>query len=140
MSQPIHPDQLKSAEDDLKKSEFHSLTELVRFMVTQLRDSIPTQYLGDAEQKAIKDVLDKYTDAKILSDIYNTVVPTIGWNHAKILAVHGQTLLSGGANYWGDYADNKTTISDLQCKIIGGAAGSAHAYCDYLWEYVLMAE
>ena len=140
LSQPIKEDLkedlLRSVQDDLKKPEFHSLIELVRFMVTSIRDYIPKQYLDEVEVKQINDTLDKFTDVNLLDQIYHHTVPTIGWNHAKILAVHGQTLLTGGANYWGDYADNRTTISDLQCKIIGGAAGAAHAYCDYLWQYV----
>lgn len=32
--------------------------------------------------------------------VQNNGLPGVSWNHAKIMAVNGTTLTTGGANYW----------------------------------------
>ena len=73
----------------------------------------------------------------VIKTLATYVLPSISWNHAKILAVDGKALMTGGANYWTEYADNEHAISDIQCKVRGDAALSAHAYCDYFWRSVI---
>ena len=75
----------------------------------------------------------------VIQMLAKELLPTISWNHAKILAVDGKFLMTGGANYWTDYNDNQHAVADLQCKIQGEAAISAHSYCDYFWKCVAPA-
>lgn len=62
----------------------------------------------------------------------------VSWNHAKIFAVNGKNLVTGGANYWSAYATGKEHdfVFDLSMSINGGAAVDAHAYADYFWGYL----
>ena len=34
------------------------------------------------------------------------------WNHGKILAVNGKTMMTGGGNYWSDYTGTQHDIID----------------------------
>ena len=64
------------------------------------------------------------------------IVPAISWNHAKILAVNGRTMMTGGGNYWREYLGSAHDIIDHQVKVKGDAAISGHKYADYFWKYV----
>ncbi|KAF3043874.1 hypothetical protein E8E11_005101 [Didymella keratinophila] len=44
-------------------------------------------------------------------------------------------MMTGGGNYWNEYADNQSEICDLQCQITGDATTTAHNYCDYFWHH-----
>ncbi|KAK3368471.1 hypothetical protein B0H63DRAFT_528836 [Podospora didyma] len=52
---------------------------------------------------------------------------------AAIVAVNSTTLMTGGGNFWSQYQANAHGIVDMQAKVKGDAAISAHPYCDYLW-------
>ena len=74
-----------------------------------------------------------------VDSLVNTILinkkPAITWNHAKILAVNGNTLMTGGINYWDLYAnDGAHDICDHAVKIQGDAAVSAHRWADYFWK------
>lgn len=71
-----------------------------------------------------------------LKDFAAFMVPSAAWNHAKIFAVRGTSLVAGGANYWGDYAGSTDSPYDLAMSIQGGAAADAHRFADYLWGYL----
>jgi phosphatidylserine/phosphatidylglycerophosphate/cardiolipin synthase-like enzyme len=85
--------------------------------------------LDDIHQK----YLAKFKEEEVIKQLFERTLPNVSWNHAKILAVNGQTLLTGGANFWNEYADNEDGISDIHVKVKGDAAISAHTYCDYFW-------
>jgi phosphatidylserine/phosphatidylglycerophosphate/cardiolipin synthase-like enzyme len=68
--------------------------------------------------------------------LFNNVTFSASWNHGKILAVGGKTMMTGGINYWSDYISYNRKIIDMQAKVIGDAAVSAHGYADYFWKYL----
>jgi hypothetical protein len=84
---------MTNVETDLNKPEFSSLVELIRFMVQCIRD-IGGGMMPEAEAK-INQALTRVTKTAILEQMYNHAAPSISWNHAKILAVHGQTFIHG---------------------------------------------
>lgn len=63
-------------------------------------------------------------------------IPPLSWNHAKIFSVNGKTLITGGANYWGDYGTGAKWLFDLSMSITGDAAADAHEFANYLWGYL----
>jgi len=72
----------------------------------------------------------------IVDGLLHKGIPAISWNHAKLVAVNGSTMMTGGGNFWGEYKYNEHDIVDMQAKIMGDAAVSVHKYCDYFWEYL----
>lgn len=61
-------------------------------------------------------------------------LPLPTWNHAKIIAVDGQRLLTGGHNLWsGDYL-LCAPVHDLSTLVEGPIAGVAHNFSESLWE------
>lgn len=127
----------KQALDQKQVDDIDALDQLINpvsYMVERVRDF--ADGLSDELRQKITRALHLVSKDSLLAKIYSQPIPSIGWNHAKILAVHGQTVMTGGGNFWKNYADNVPVVSDLQCKIIGGAAESAHAYCNYVWELV----
>lgn len=119
---------IQSSKDDLE-----NLAQLVRDMVTAIENSLGL-LLTEDKRKSIDASLAMFKKGEVVTQMTMKVAPAISWNHAKILAVHGQTLLTGGGNYWHQYMDGEREISDLQCKIKGNATFSAHSYCDHLWK------
>ena len=72
----------------------------------------------------------------MLDALFNNVTFSASWNHGKILAVGGKTMMTGGINYWDQYTAHQTKILDMQAKVTGDAAISAHNYADYFWKYL----
>lgn len=65
-----------------------------------------------------------------------SALPSVTWNHGKVLAVNGQTLMTGGINYYTEYTmKSKHDISDTAVRIHGDAAVSGHRWADYFWRY-----
>jgi phosphatidylserine/phosphatidylglycerophosphate/cardiolipin synthase-like enzyme len=91
-------------------------------------------FVPETEKTKVKKALARFSDDELIKGLNAQVLPSISWNHAKLLVVNGRTLMTGGGNYWNEYADNQSQISDLQCKVKGNVALSAHAYCDYFWQ------
>ena len=60
----------------------------------------------------------------------------ISWNHGKVLAVNGKTMMTGGGNYWSVCSGGQHDIVDQQAKLTGDAAISAHRWADYFWKLV----
>jgi hypothetical protein len=105
---------LLSRLDDIKssKEDLENLTRLVRDMVTAM-ENVMGIFLDGDKKKAIDDSLAMFKNSRIITDLVKTMLPAISWNHAKMLAVHGQTLLTGGGNYWIEYVDEARDVSDL---------------------------
>jgi phosphatidylserine/phosphatidylglycerophosphate/cardiolipin synthase-like enzyme len=78
---------------------------------------------------------------KIVDDVVvDHPLPTITWNHGKVLAVNGTTLMTGGINYISVYSDNQNLdICDHSVKVKGDAAVSAHRFLDYFWKYEILS-
>lgn len=57
------------------------------------------------------------------------------WNHAKIVAADGREVIVGGHNLWhADYL-GFAPVHDLSARVVGPAAGQAHAFLDLLWDW-----
>ncbi len=72
------------------------------------------------------------------------------WNHSKIFAMNGYSLVTGGINYWNLYESREITtpvntpppsspptVTDLDIHIDGGAAVDAHNFLNYFWFYLV---
>ncbi|KXH27763.1 hypothetical protein CNYM01_06667 [Colletotrichum nymphaeae SA-01] len=60
-------------------------------------------------------------------------LPALSWNHAKVTAVNGTTMTTGGANLWDSYGDTQVGTFDSMVKVRGDAAIEAHRYADALY-------
>ena len=61
---------------------------------------------------------------------------SVSWNHAKIVAVDGQTAIVGGHNMWTlDYLVDQP-VHDISMELTGTAAFDAHRFADRLWQFV----
>lgn len=58
------------------------------------------------------------------------------WNHSKIVAVDGQTLIEGGHNYYTDHYLRTSPVHDLSLRVSGAIAITAHTFSNPLWTYV----
>lgn len=121
-----------TSKDDKPISLLHSQAATIRAFAALLKNSfgmnIPTleelaTKISDLDKEAVLVWLKK----KTLS---------LSWNHGKILAVNGETLLTGGANYAWTSASDKYMIVEQSCKIKGDAAVSAHIWQDYFFKFV----
>lgn len=58
------------------------------------------------------------------------------WNHAKIVSIDGERILTGGHNLWaGDYLQ-KQPVHDLSMMLTGPAAADATGFANALWGFV----
>lgn len=67
---------------------------------------------------------------------FSQLLKPASWNHAKIFALNGSQLVTGGANYWAEYSQGQMLLFDLSMRIGGDAAIDAHEYANYLWGYL----
>ena len=58
------------------------------------------------------------------------------WNHAKIVAVDGKHVHTGGHNLWDDVYLQKDPIHDTSIQLDGPVAIQAHQYANGQWEYI----
>jgi phosphatidylserine/phosphatidylglycerophosphate/cardiolipin synthase-like enzyme len=93
-----------------------------------------SDYTEDKDTKKMREALAKLQKPEMIKTLSANIVPCISWNHAKILAVNGKTAMTGGGNYWHEYGDNQHLVNDIQARVTGDAAISAHTYCDYFWQ------
>lgn len=56
------------------------------------------------------------------------------WNHAKIIAVDGKTLITGGHNMWTDHYLTTAPVHDLSMRMQGTIADDAHYFINELWD------
>jgi phosphatidylserine/phosphatidylglycerophosphate/cardiolipin synthase-like enzyme len=66
----------------------------------------------------------------------NILCRSLSWNHAKIVAVDGQTAIVGGHNLWSEDYLIDQPIHDVSMQIKGSAVLDAHHYADELWKWV----
>jgi hypothetical protein len=86
-----------------------------------------------------KEDLNQLVDDVMAKDSLKAV-PAITWNHGKVLAVNGKSLMTGGMNFFGEYTSQSYhDICDHSVKITGDAAVSAHKWADYFWRYAITA-
>jgi len=62
--------------------------------------------------------------------------PFQSWNHAKIVAVDGRSVITGGHNLWsGNYLQTHDPVHDLSVHLRGPVAADAHRFVDVEWAY-----
>ena len=85
-------------------------------------------------------ILKKFNVAPYIAALRNSkyLQYHISWNHGKVLAVNGKTMMTGGGNYWDEYTGIQHDIIDQQAKVTGEAAISAHRWADYFWRLVVL--
>jgi phosphatidylserine/phosphatidylglycerophosphate/cardiolipin synthase-like enzyme len=70
---------------------------------------------------------------------YRQYVPpsATSWNHSKVLAVDGRSVMVGGMNYWaGDYLQVTDPVDDISITADGPAAADAVGFTDVLWGWI----
>jgi hypothetical protein len=60
----------------------------------------------------------------------------VSWNHSKIVAVDGYTLLTGGHNLWDEHYLRRNPVLDLSMELEGPVAQDAHLYANEQWRFV----
>ena len=60
----------------------------------------------------------------------------LSWNHAKIVAVDGRRVITGGHNMWSADYLGAAPIQDVSMEVDGPAAVDAHRFLDALWGFV----
>mmetsp|Transcript_29296 Transcript_29296/g.32420 ORF Transcript_29296/g.32420 Transcript_29296/m.32420 type:complete len:580 (-) Transcript_29296:31-1770(-) len=60
----------------------------------------------------------------------------VTWNHAKIIAVDGRYLHTGGHNLWSDIYLKKEPVHDVSVEMEGMVAYDAHMFANTQWEFV----
>jgi phosphatidylserine/phosphatidylglycerophosphate/cardiolipin synthase-like enzyme len=58
------------------------------------------------------------------------------WNHAKVVAVDGARVFSGGHNFWSQDYFGKEPVHDLSLFMTGPAAADATGFLNALWGFV----
>ena len=58
------------------------------------------------------------------------------WNHAKLIAVDGRYLHTGGHNMWSDIYLKDDPVHDVSIEMEGPVAHDAHNYADEHWEFI----
>jgi phosphatidylserine/phosphatidylglycerophosphate/cardiolipin synthase-like enzyme len=71
-----------------------------------------------------------------IEELMTPAIPSYSWNHSKILAVNGAQIVTGGANYWGDYASGAKSVWDMSMRIHGDAALEGHRFLNAVWAYL----
>lgn len=61
----------------------------------------------------------------------------VSWNHAKIVAVDGQYLWTGGHNFWDPHYLRSKPVNDLSLNMEGGPARDAHRFANAQWGYIV---
>mmetsp|Transcript_50876 Transcript_50876/g.99520 ORF Transcript_50876/g.99520 Transcript_50876/m.99520 type:complete len:475 (-) Transcript_50876:163-1587(-) len=60
----------------------------------------------------------------------------VSWNHAKIIAVDGHFLHTGGHNLWDPHYLKKDPVHDLSVEMEGGVARDGHRYAEAQWDFI----
>jgi hypothetical protein len=61
----------------------------------------------------------------------------VSWNHAKLIAVDGKYLWTGGHNFWDAHYLRSKPVNDLSLEMEGGVAKDAHRFANSQWGYVV---
>mmetsp|Transcript_43746 Transcript_43746/g.106076 ORF Transcript_43746/g.106076 Transcript_43746/m.106076 type:complete len:606 (+) Transcript_43746:139-1956(+) len=61
----------------------------------------------------------------------------VSWNHAKIVAVDGKHLWTGGHNFWHGHYLKTSPVNDLSIYLKGPVARDGHEYANAQWGYIV---
>ncbi|OAL38908.1 hypothetical protein AYO20_01659 [Fonsecaea nubica] len=106
--------------------------------VTNLVKQLNSFVTGLPNTERLTSAMQKFDAASYLTTLIKSgyLQKHISWNHGKVLAVNGKTMMTGGGNYWNCYKGDQHDIIDQQAKVTGEAAISAHRWADYFWDYL----
>ena len=57
------------------------------------------------------------------------------WNHAKIIAIDGERMFTGGHNFWTRHYLQEAPIHDVSVVLKSSVAADSHRFLDVLWDY-----
>merc|ERR1719456_1271493 len=77
--------------------------------------------------------LDENANIKLWVGAWRTGV---SWNHAKIIAVDGHSLHTGGHNLWTDHYLKNDPVHDVSMEAAGRVAHDGHRFANQQWEFV----
>jgi len=60
----------------------------------------------------------------------------VSWNHAKIIAVDGRYLHTGGHNLWDQHYLKHDPVHDLSMEATGRVAHDGHKFANKMWEFI----
>jgi phosphatidylserine/phosphatidylglycerophosphate/cardiolipin synthase-like enzyme len=60
----------------------------------------------------------------------------LGWNHAKLIAVDGTFLHTGGHNMWHKYYLSENPVHDLSVEFEGSVAVDGHHFANQQWNFL----
>jgi len=60
----------------------------------------------------------------------------VSWNHAKIIAVDGKYLHTGGHNMWDPHYLENDPVHDLSLELEGAVAHDGHLFANRQWDFV----
>jgi phosphatidylserine/phosphatidylglycerophosphate/cardiolipin synthase-like enzyme len=60
----------------------------------------------------------------------------VSWNHAKMVAVDGKFLHTGGHNLWDHHYLKHSPVHDLSIELRGQVAHSAHLFANDHWQFI----
>lgn len=60
----------------------------------------------------------------------------VSWNHAKIIAVDGRYLLTGGHNLWDAHYLKNNPVHDLSMEMEGRVTHDGHLFANAQWRYI----
>mmetsp|Transcript_25039 Transcript_25039/g.30795 ORF Transcript_25039/g.30795 Transcript_25039/m.30795 type:complete len:680 (+) Transcript_25039:123-2162(+) len=60
----------------------------------------------------------------------------VSWNHAKIIAVDGKHLHTGGHNLWDDHYLKHLPVHDLSLELEGDVTHDGHLYANRQWDFI----
>lgn len=110
--------------------------------------SIELGLVGKVVQKildllsGIVDFLTPGLKQKLVGWVIAFVKTLRNWNHAKMFAINGKHLITGGFNFLDQYltvpdtGNANTSIFDISMSITGDAAVQAHHFANYFWSYL----
>ena len=121
----------------LKKAVEAGRTPTVRVIL----GTPPTQFSGSQFTSwfdgLVADVGGKVPIQAAAMSTYRQFGVATSWNHSKVLAVDGRSVIVGGMNYWAnDYLQVTDPVNDVSITANGRAAADAVEFEDVLWGWI----
>ena len=85
----------------------------------------------------------KLFSASVNYPYFKFFIPQLSmFNHAKVLAINGESSIVGGHNYRDDHikSESNTPPYDLSMHVNGAATKDSHGFANYLWEDILKSK
>jgi phosphatidylserine/phosphatidylglycerophosphate/cardiolipin synthase-like enzyme len=103
----------------------------VRFMFGWLVNDLDFDDWLEARVQALTDGVPANTALRLYFGGMNYRL--LSWNHSKIIAADGESVLQGGINFYSTDYLGASPVQDVSMWIHGGPARDAHRYLDAIW-------